>query len=206
MTNPFLKSNNRFNVFDDTNTRYNSIQKPKYKSFRESQNNFKSKSSSFQTINIDANDLALFPELSNSSTTTITSNNNKVSTKFKDIMSKIKIDEKSDVIDIEPGWLKLSSVNGKTVIEYGPPTECMKLQQKVENINKQREDDVNYNMIKAVETMKSNWENYEICYDSIHGEGAFDDRFKLTPIYGPEYDTDSSMEEEDDEDDEEEMY
>ena len=81
----------------------------------------------------------------------------------------------------------------------------MKQQQKEENIIKQREDDINYNMIKAVETMKSNWDNYEKQYDSIHGEGAFDDRFKLTPIYGPEYDTDYSIDEEDEEEDEEDM-
>lgn len=207
--NSFLKSNNRFYPLDDTNTdtnmRYNQtqnsfIQNSRYKSFRESQNNFKSKSPSIQNIKIDSNDFVLFPGLSNTNTTT---KNNEVSTKFKDIMTKIKIDEKSDVIDIDPGWVKLSNVNGKTVIEYGPSTECMKKQQKVEKINKQRENDINYNMIKAVETMKSNWDNYEIQYDSIHGEGAFDDRFKLTTIYGPEYYTDYSMEEYDEEDEEE---
>jgi hypothetical protein len=208
--NSFLKPNNRFHPLDDSisnkNIRYQSTQNSKYKGFRERQNNFKSKSPFIQTVNIDANDLVLFPKLLTNVNTTDNSYNVISSTKFKDIMTKIKIDEKSNGIDIDPGWVKLSSVNGKTVIEYGPLTECMKKQKKIEEIKKQQEDDLNYNMFKAIEAMKANWDNYELQYDSIHGEGAFDDRFKLTPIYGPEYDTDSGMEDEEEDDYEEETY
>ena len=51
-------------------------------------------------------------------------------------------------------------------------------------------------MYNVVEAMKKNWYLNERIYDSIHGEGAYEERFRLTPVYGSEYETESDEEEE----------
>jgi hypothetical protein len=51
-------------------------------------------------------------------------------------------------------------------------------------------------MYNVVEAMKKNWYLNERIYDSIHGEGAYEERFRLTPVYESEYETESDEEEE----------
>jgi hypothetical protein len=154
----------------------------------------------------DANDLNVFPELipikenSSSSASLV-----EPSTKFKDILKNVieeEVKPKNDVIP--PGWARLTLVNRKTVIEYGEPTKWMIKQQKQEELEKQQDEDPNYIMFHAIESMKKNWDRYEREYNEIHGEGAYDERFRLPPVYGPDYDTESETETEDDDDDDEE--
>jgi hypothetical protein len=144
-------------------------------------------------VELDATDSNLFPELTPiKENTTIV----KASTNFKDILTNVIEDEKPKVNPIPPGWLQLSSVNGKTVFDYGPKTAWMIKQEKQEELEAQLDEDPNYIMFQAIEQMKKNWDRYERNYDSINGEGAYAERFRLPPVYGPEYDTES--EEEDD--------
>ena len=150
---------------------------------------------------LDANDPTLFPELTpiKENTTTIF----KESTNFKDILTNVIEDEKPKVNPIPPGWVQLSLVNKKTVIEYGPKTSWMIKQEKEEEIQNQLYEDPNYIMFEAIEQMKKSWDRYEKEYDELHGEGAYTERFRLPPVYGPEYDTES--EEEHDSQDEDDM-
>lgn len=147
----------------------------------------------------DATDLNLFPELTPNKENNTTSKN-EVSTKFKDIL-KINNEEKKPKENlIPPGWVRLSLVNRKTLIEYGAPTPWMIKQQHVEELQNQLEEDPNYIMFQAIEAMKKNWQRYEQEYDDIHGEGAYAERFRLPPVYGPEYDTESEVDTEEEED------
>jgi hypothetical protein len=68
-------------------------------------------------------------------------------------------------------------------------------QEKLEELEKQQEDDPNYIMFKVVEAMKKSWDLYEREYDAINGEGAYAEKFRLPPVYGPEYDTETEEDE-----------
>jgi hypothetical protein len=150
-------------------------------------------------VNLDASNSNLFPELAPiKENTTIV----KASTNFKDILTNIIEDEKPKDNPIPPGWARLSlNKNRQTVIEYGPKTAWMIKQEQKEQFEKEQEDDPNYIMFHAIESMKKNWERYEREYDELHGEGAYAERFRLPPVYGPEYDTESEEEGEESEDD-----
>ena len=152
-------------------------------------------------VNLDASDSNLFPELAPiKENTTIV----KASTNFKDILTNVIEDVKPKVNPIPSGWVRLSfNQNRQTVFEYGPKTAWMIKQEKQEEIEKEQEEDPNYIMFQAIEQMKKNWDRYEKEYDELNGEGAYDERFRLPPVYGPEYDTES--EEEGDSQDEDDM-
>jgi hypothetical protein len=227
--NPFLKpkeSNNRFNFLDEDITKSSfkessSKSNRKHINYNSSQNSFIKPERNYRdrdrrnnefkftprepyflhvkiTPNIDATDTNLFPELTPIKENTVI----KASTNFKDILTNVIEDEKSKLNTIPAGWAKLTSVNGKTVIEYRQKSDWIIKQEKSEEIKTQLEEP-NYIMFQAIEQMKNNLDLYERNYDSIHGEGAYAERFSLPPVYGPEYDSESEEEEDEipDEDD-----
>jgi hypothetical protein len=151
----------------------------------------------------DANDINLFPELIPIKEYSTTSKVEAI-TKFKDILKNVIKEEKPKENPIPPGLVRLSLINRQIVIEHGPPTPWMIKQQQKEELQKQLEDDPNYIMFQAIEAMKKNWERYEKDYDELHEEGAYAERFRLSPVYGPEYDTESEddIEEKEEEEDE----
>ena len=51
-------------------------------------------------------------------------------------------------------------------------------------------------MYKIGNALQTNYEIYEKVYDSINGEGSYDTNFRLSPVYGSEYDSNSSSESE----------
>jgi hypothetical protein len=229
------ESNNRFNFLDDEDTNKSSFKEYSNKSNRKnieydaSQNSFTKPSkprdrdrdrdsyrqnnrrhndyrprepSPPPVVELDANDTTLFPELTPiKENTTIV----KASTNFKDILTTVIEQEKPKTNPIPPGWVKISSINRKIVYNYGTKTDWMMKQEKQEEIQTQLDEDPNYIMFQAIEQMKKNWDLYERNYDSINGEGAYDERFRLSPVYGPEYDTESESEEEDNSQDEDDM-
>jgi len=160
------------------------------------------------TINIDANNTELFPDLTPIKDTHVV-NIVEPSTKFKDILKNVVKVEKSKKNPIFPGWVQLSlNQNRQTVIEYGPKTAWMikqKEQLEKEQLEKEQEDDPNYIMFYAIEAIKKNCEQYEHEYDEFHGEGTYAERFRLPPVYGPEYDTESEEEEEEQEESEDDV-
>jgi hypothetical protein len=227
------ETNNRFNFLDDEDTNKSSFKESSNKSNRKnieydaSQNSFTQPSRPRVTdrdrepyrpnnrrnndykprepspppvVKVDTNDTTLFPELTPiKENTTIV----KASTNFKDILTTVIEQEKPKTNPIPPGWVQIASVNRKAVYNYGPKTAWMMKQEKQEEIQTQLDEDPNHIMFQAIEQMKKSWELYERNYDSINGEGAYDERFRLSPVYGPEYDTES--EEEDNSQDEDDM-
>jgi hypothetical protein len=148
-------------------------------------------------VSPDTNDTTLFPDLAPIKNT-VSKPSSQSLTNFKDILSTIVEDNplQEQNNTIAPGWAKISRINNKTVIEYGPSTPRMIIQQQLEE--KQCEDEPNYIMFKAINKMKHNWELHEKMYDLINGEGSYIDKFRLPPVYGPEYDTESDTESEND--------
>jgi len=157
------------------------------------------------TPNIDTNNTELFPVL------TPLKNNNLVNiveplTTFKSILKNIIKVETPKKNTIPLGWVQLSlNQNRQTVIEYGPKTTWMIKQEQQEQLKQlEQEDEPNYIMFYAIESIKKNWKQYESKYDEYHGEGAYTERFRLSPVYGPEYDTETDTEEEEEEEKESE--
>jgi len=152
-------------------------------------------------VDIELNNTELFPDL------TINNNNNttntlKSATNFKQILTNVVEVQKPKKNPITPGWVSITMINGNIVYENGPLTPFLIKQQKQEELQIERENDLNYSMNMAINSMRKNWDRYENEYNEIHGEGAYEERFRLSPVYGPEYDTESeeeSVEEESDE-------
>jgi hypothetical protein len=117
----------------------------------------------------------------------------KLSFNFKDIVNtriEEEIINEKDII--KPGWVQISKskTSNEIIWKHGPLTPYQIQQQKQEEL----ENNINYCMNKAIETMKERWDKYEQEYDEINGEGAYDERFRSSPVYGPEYDTESDDE------------
>jgi len=199
MSNPFLRNNNRFNVLnDDTNDI--PLKNVNENRGRRDNNNYNNRYTNkiddnrFKSIipeqpKLDVNNIKAFPSLVNTKEgDTIVH----MSSKFKDILNNVI---EADTIDnsdiILPGWLKLTMLNGKV------------LKKEYEEVE-QEQQELNYNMYKIGNALQTNYEIYEKEYDSINGEGSYDKNFRLSPVYGSEYDSNSESEENIDEDNDDE--
>lgn len=150
--------------------------------------------------NIQINNTELFPDLISKNVNT--TNTLKLATNFKQILTNVIEVQKPKKNPIPPGWVSISMINGNPVYQNGALTPFLIKQQKQEELQIERENDLNYSMNMAINSMSKNWNRYENEYNEIHGEGAYEERFRLSPVYGPEYDTESedeSVEEESDE-------
>jgi hypothetical protein len=107
---------------------------------------------------------------------------------FKDIVNT-KIQE--EIIDetkiINHGWVRISKskTNNEIIWKYGPPTKFEIKLQKQEEL----ENNINYSMNKSIEIIQERWDKYKEEYDELNGEGSYDEKYSLSPVYGPEYDT-----------------
>lgn len=178
------------------------------KSYRDNRRTNDSRSKPRETYQIVApniNDIHLFPEIVDMKTNT--TNTVELSKNFKDILTNtIKQEEpkeKPKENPVPPGWIQLSRVNGKVDAKKGDLTQYIIKIQNKEVI--EQSNDPNHIMFKAIESMTNNWQHYQRDYDEINGEGEYDERFILPPVYGPEYDTESDIDT-DTEDEHNEMY
>lgn len=224
--NPFLqnkpsKYNNRFNFSDEItqfkdrdNTKTHRRYEPTTNSFtkysselhtrphRDSKSKHKDHYTQPQTIQFD--NIDIFPNLNTEhcSKTVIT---NISQLKFKDIITNTTEDtshtnETDTSSEVPPGWVQISKNNNSIEYTHGPkPTHLSRILEL-----EQQENNPNNIMFKTIGTMINNWNRHETYYDGIHGEGSYEDRFILPPVYGPEYDTDSDYD--DEYDDEENSY
>lgn len=123
----------------------------------------------------------LFPSL----TPIVTSSKNN-STNFKDALNqKNEITIVND-ISLKPGWVQISKVNDKIIINQAKPSPYDIKMKQIEELYK----DTNYIMNQIVNTMQANWLKYKTNYDNINGEGSYDDLYYLPPVYDSDYDTD----------------
>lgn len=144
-------------------------------------NNFKTeRQEQLPKTQVDFNDTTLFPELVKKNNTN--KENVESSINFKDVLN-ITIEDTTEKKDeIPPGWLQMSMVDRKVVLKNGPPIKDKREKEEPEN-------DINYDVSKVIEILRRNYEEYEKNYDSINGEGSYIERFRLSPVYGSEYDT-----------------
>jgi len=209
MSNPFL--NNRFNVLDT-----NQLEKAKEKYVApRGANNFTqphkpdtNNGGPFRsqrrpviaklvapTFNMEEH---LFPNLSNnlSSQPQLTVTNET----FKDIVNTVKQTSVDEQTIIKPGWVEVTGVKGKTCYNYryGEKTEYQKNIEEWEEI----ETNPNYIMNTAINNIMKQRERHITEYNSIHGDGEYENKYIMSPCYGSEYDTDEGPDDGEDDGDE----
>jgi len=177
--NSFTKSSNNFdrprnNRIDDTH----------------SKNNFKQKEKEPVKIPEIVLTPDIFPELLNTNT-----NISQVlySTNFKDILTKVEPEIHINKNTIKPGFVEMTVVDRKIVTKYGTSTPSVKKNKAIE----ERSNNVDYCMNKVIIGLEKIWNNRKDEYDSINGEGSYDELYYLPQVYGPEYDNTIEDEEED---------
>lgn len=152
--------------------------------------------------NLDVYNLEMFPELKTNKQYIDESLN---AINFKSVLTAKTKDEELEEKDIIlPGWIKMTRKgnsiiydNGITKLNHNIKTYIksdIKSDIKTETETETDTDidtDLNYNMQQAIYDMEYNWVKYEYIYDQIHGYNAFADKYRLPPVYGSEYDTES---------------
>lgn len=195
--NPFLKSNNRFNNLDDDNTFSKSSRRRRtdYDSNTSSNHFRRLHKENPVPVSIEINNPELFPDLSTNTSQVETS-----SLKFKDILTAVDTNLPKTKY-IPDGWVGISKnkTSNELVYTYGKPIEKWKKFCK----EKEDETDLNILMSDAIDVMQKNWDRYEQYYDNIHGEGSYDEQFRLPPVYDLTEDEEDDDGEYDDEFDEE---
>ena len=131
------------------------------------------------------------------------------SSNFKDILNNVIEENTIEHRDIIlPGWLKLTMLNGKVLKEEQKKGEEAEAEVKAEETDEtdeaENQIELNYNMYKIGNALQTNYELYEKEYDSINGEGSYDKNFRLSPVYGSEYDSNSESENNDEHDNDDE--
>jgi len=203
--NPFLrnnKNNNRFNLLNDdadvpVYTPVNDKTFNENRSRRDNNNRYTNKidDNRFKTITseqpkLDINNIKAFPTLFNSKECDTIIH---TSTNFKDILNNVIEEDTIEHKDIIlPGWLKITMLNGKVLKEEYKKGEGEEAAEETDEAENQKE--INYNMYKIGNALQTNYEIYEKEYDLINGEGSYDKNFRLSPVYGSEYDSNSESE------------
>jgi len=185
--NPF--TNNRFNFLgadvpiNKTEKKQKNYESEKKTFTRDSdrRDNFKSKfreKDSKKPIEFNFQD-EMFPDLVPSSNKII----DNTSTNFKDTLNTAAIEE--EFTGLKPGWIELYKESGKNVINHGALTSHEIRIKQLELL----EDDPHYIMSKAIHFVMTNRNKYINEYDIMYGEGAYNEKFVMPEVYGPEYDT-----------------
>ena len=200
-SNPF--TSNRFSNLDNSSFQ----EKPKNKKPVNNSNSFIKKSEQ-KVKYLDINNTEIFPDLANNSEkekekeVCLDKNKNKNIQKFSDIVNNNPNEfiEKKDR-EVKPGWVEIYlDKNTRKIIHAYNENDL--------NLNDELNNDINDNldiiMNDVIESINKNRLKYINYYDSIHGEGAFEELHYLPPVYGPEYDSES--EEESNEEDENDEY
>jgi hypothetical protein len=181
--NQFLKTkpNQEFNYLHENSNKGRGLEKS---NVYDSSSRFKSSNSNKkQTVKTFIMDDQDFPDLIKNSITPLDSSSNN----YKDIITSSHINiYNSEKNTVPPGHIEISNINNKICFKQGPLTPY---QIKVNNLNHYNDflsGEPNYIMNNAINYMKKNWENYRIDYDSVYGEGAYEEKF----IYKNDYELD----------------
>ena len=214
--NPFLRNNNnnRFNLLNDDppvkNINVNDKKHFNDRGKRDNRYTNKIDDNRFKSIipeqpKLDVDNIKAFPILVN------TKECDKIihtSSNFKDILNNVIEENTIEHRDIIlPGWLKLTMLNGKVLKEEQKKGEEAEAEVKAEETDQADEaenKELNYDMYRIGKALQTNYEIYEKEYDLINGEGSYDKNFRLSPVYGSEYDSNSESENNDEHDNDDE--
>jgi hypothetical protein len=134
---------------------------------------------------IDVNDTELFPDLSISNKQNQLTNS--TITIFKDIITNT---DKHNIVINEPDDSTMEVFidnDGNTVYKYGNTNTQLNKQ-----LNNELKLNQNYIMDQVIMALNKNTQKYMLIYDSIHGEGAYDEKFASIIYHNELYDTEVS--------------
>lgn len=115
---------------------------------------------------------------------------------FLDAINTITIVEE-EYDKIKPGWIVIykDNTDNQIKITEGEPTKYQ-LKEKEKSIV---ENNLNFIMEQVHHGLSKMWDKNIVLYDSIHGEGAYEEVYYLPPVYDDFYKYEDSDTEEDDE-------
>ena len=185
-SNSFTKSTNNFE-------RPRNVERPRNnrRDDNNSNSNFKPKPKVSEPVKVPEIILTpeLFPELIQNSNNS--SENVSNATNFKDILNtqiEPEIDPNRNLVT--PGFVEITVVNNKFIMKHGPPTRSeIKMNARLE-----RENNINFCMNNVIVALATQWTKYKEDYDTLNGDGSYDELYFLPPVYGPEYDIDTEEE------------
>lgn len=220
MSNPFKSTSNRFNLLDDRNSsspfenkrkkekekeeKQDKVSEPRENRFLRNyeKNNLREFynernkvtkniiSNEKKEVNLEQNFEELFPEMIKNKQSCSTDS----VLDFKSVVNKIE----EPIIEptfIKPGTIILKYENNKIIYQRGPLTKWEK-QQEIEYVY---QTTPHYIMTNAICKMEENWNLHERIYDSINGEGSYNEKFNVEPIYNSDYEEDDEEDSVDDE-------
>lgn len=98
--------------------------------------------------------------------------------KFTDVLNTINIIQDDNQDEIKPGWVVISK-NKETNTQEFIYGEMTPYQSKIQ----ERENDISYIMNSIDIELNRLWNKNIALYDSINGEGSYEERFYLPPVY-----------------------
>jgi len=113
-------------------------------------------------------------------------------TNFLDVLNtqaQIEPEVVSNENVVKPGFVELTMIDRKLIMKHGPPTASEIKRIEIKKLN----NDINYCMNKEFFLISNHWAKYKEDYNSIYGEGFYDEVYSLVPVYGPEYDIDDEL-------------
>lgn len=139
-----------------------------------------------------------FPELTYTLNTTSICDDQSQSKNFLDAINTVNIVEEVDDDKIKPGWIVIckdkDKDNNQIKITQGQHTEYqLKVKEKEALM-----DNPNYIMEEIHQELLKLWDKNVALYDSIHGEGAYEEVYYLPPVYDDFYKYEDSDNEDDD--------
>ena len=188
-------NNERFNFLDSSQkeNNYSDKKNPKTSSFKNNKDNnnpnytresrfsypkssSKKSNSEFNLLDEDFPVLNLKKDNDNQTTD--------LETTYRDIAAvKEELNNTSINNNIKPGCVEIYK-NG--IFKYGPLTSYQIQMNKINYKKELLSQDSNYCMNEAINYMRNNWQGYRDDYDSVYGDGAYEDKF----IYKSEFESD----------------
>lgn len=183
--NSFLnkKSNERFSFLDNQSIKSKESNKnssliKKYEPISRFKNSHPSKKPPVTKFVFCEQD---FPSLNNNHIPTNNSSSN-----YKNSINFEESNNNFQQNTIPPGCIEITKINGQSCFKNGPLTPYQININNLKNYEEYLINDPNYIMNNAISYMKNNWEKFRLEYDSVYGEGAYENKF----IYKNEYETD----------------
>lgn len=191
---PIIDSKKKNNLFKLDNT------KTIYISRRNNLNMIQEKSKKTQEFNL-YKETENFPIIESNNDNITTNYNN--SQNFKDILFKQTNLKNDEIIEkknyVKQGWVEIKAdPNNLGIIEYnyGSKNQYLDYEDEMRDFYSNSKN-FTILMNKTVEKMKIRWDKYKDDYNNEYGEGAYEDLYYSTPIYGSDYETESEISVED---------
>lgn len=185
------KNQNLFKINNSTNniqSRYNSRRNDRQLIIKEETIN------SYQDFDL-CKDTENFPIMILNNNTI--SNNN--SENFKDILLKKNELEKVETIEkktfVKKGWLEIKANPdrfGKIEYNYGSENQYLDYEDELRDFYSNNKN-FTILMNKTIEKMKIRWDKYKNDYNNEYGEGAYEELYYSTPVYGSDYESDTDI-------------